>query len=33
MEKAEVEKELEAAKTGDFSKGNVKIEQNLVANV
>ena len=32
MEKAEVEKELEAAKTGGFSKGNMKIEQSLVAN-
>jgi len=25
MEKAEVEKELGAAKTGDFSKGHVKV--------
>jgi len=33
MDKAEVEKELEAAETGDFSKGSVKMEQNLVANV
>ena len=32
MEKAEVEKELEASKSGDFSKGNMKIEQSLVAN-